>query len=328
MGTLDDDARALRVKLDLTRSLLGDALDGVRRAGDMLDEIAAELRERGMARPEEKLGEIAGRAKMDPAGSTCTCPPGTFDGETMFAAPTCADHGTERTGQTVVLPSGEEPARCRYTAGTVRGTVRCALDANPEHDHAAGEGVEDADHLVWSVEPGLFASEAEHAATIRRMIEERQPLDDRDLMPLIRSILGARFDEEAYGQALEAMMDDRASGLQQNSSGAWEFNDAVRLPLAPPAAAAPTPAKAKRERPVKPMPPSWAPGSSTRIRLAALGIDAGPRSTTVATYHQAMTGTLRKTWEDRDFETWAKEQKRRQAGGMTAGQQSLLVAGS
>jgi hypothetical protein len=77
-------------------------------------------------------------------------------------------------------------------------------------------------------------------------------------------------------------------------------------PPQPPAA----PVKEKKERPAKPMPADWAPKSATRIKLASLGIDAGPTSSTVKAYREAMSGQVRKAWADTEFVTWAKARQR------------------
>ena len=78
------------------------------------------------------------------------------------------------------------------------------------------------------------------------------------------------------------------------------------------------PTSAKRERAERPIPADWTPKSSTRIRLASLGIDVGPRSKMLVAYREAMKGQTRKVWGDKELEVWAKAEHR-QAGAQAVG---------
>ena len=82
-----------------------------------------------------------------------------------------------------------------------------------------GEGA-DAEPIVAS---GCAASEDDHRAAILDIIRNRQPVMDAEIFIVARGMFGARFDEGVYGAAWETLHDDKALGLSQNSSEAWEL---------------------------------------------------------------------------------------------------------
>jgi hypothetical protein len=144
---------------------------------------------------------------------------------------------------------------------------------------------------------------------------------------------GAPVGVDPFGECPKAV-EEKPAALPQDAR-ADRFPDprlvdetlALLMPTAPPLApaeaepfklSAPESAPTKRERAERPMPADWAPKSSTRIRLATLGIDVGPNSKVLVAYREAVKGQTRKTWNDKDFEAWAKAQHRR-AGEQAAG---------
>lgn len=178
--------------------------------------------------------------------------------------------------------SGAGP-ECACSACKRAESILCACE-HPWIDHGYGEhpGCNECDtrtgFVLASWEGGPPPpSRAEHRAVILRMVTERGPIDEREIHDLTKSILGERFNDDVYVRIWENLLEDKTTGLQQNTSEHWE----IMRELASPSPAPPRPRIVYDPHPVEAPAPAPAPGPAQRRRATPtlpqpLLIDAEP----------------------------------------------------